>query len=116
LLTDVRGAASWKPSVVVAGPPTRSDVFAVPSVKKKNRLEISVANPTAAPSRDDADEARRSTAAPRKDVRGEGADRRPRRKKPSICRRSGRIEVVVADDPKQYVVTDPVTADGKVST
>ena len=51
VLTDVRGAGILEtPSFVVAGPAYTSDVFAIPSVKKKELgLEISVANPTAAP-------------------------------------------------------------------
>ncbi len=51
VLTDVRGAGLFEaPSFVVAGPAYTSDVFAIPSVKKKElSLEISVHNPTDAP-------------------------------------------------------------------
>ena len=51
VLTDVRGAAYFEaPSFVVAGPAYTSDVFAIPSVKKKELgLEVSVHNPTPAP-------------------------------------------------------------------
>jgi Glycosyl hydrolases family 2/Glycosyl hydrolases family 2, TIM barrel domain len=51
VLTDVRGAGLFEaPSFVVAGKAYTSDVFAMPSVKKKELgLEISVHNPTDAP-------------------------------------------------------------------
>ena len=51
VLFDVRGAGLFEaPSFVVAGPIYASDVFAIPSVKKKELgLEISVHNPTDAP-------------------------------------------------------------------
>ena len=56
------------PSFVVAGPAYTSDVFCIPSVKKKELgLEIGVTNPTAAPiAVKITNEARRSTAARRR--------------------------------------------------
>ena len=87
MLLQVRGAGIFEtPSFVVAGPAYTSDVFCIPSVKKKELgLEISVANPTAAPLTvkiaNEVAPARRRRRG--EDVRGEGADRRrPARKRP----------------------------------
>jgi len=119
VLTDVRGAGILEtPSFVVAGPAYTSDVFAVPSVKKKELgLEISVANPTAAPlTVTIADE-----VAP---LDGGAAEKTFAEKELTVA--PGKEETIKLsekwenpklwwpDDPKQYVVTTRLTADGKV--
>ena len=96
VLLQVRGAGMFEtPSFVVAGPAYTSDVFAMPSVKKKELgLEITVANPTAAPlTVKIANEvAPLAGGAAEKTFAGEGADRRPRQgRNRQRCRRSGRI-------------------------
>ena len=73
---QVRGAGIFEtPSFVVAGPAYTSDVFAMPSVKKKELgLEISVANPTGAPI--DGEDRQRGRAARRRRRRRRRSRRR----------------------------------------
>ncbi len=119
VLTDVRGAGILEtPSFVVAGPAYTSDLFAIPSVKKKELgLEISVMNPTDAPLTVKIANA----VAP---LDGGAAEKTFAEKELNVA--PGKEETVKLsekwenprlwwpDDPKQYVITTRLSAGGKV--